>query len=159
MSVSIAVTNLGSRPFSMPGFGTMAAAPAVTKTKVIKQVRADDISKNFDNLGKFGVIISENGTARPGSVVVTTTATLLAAQKAVLVDMTASFTLTLAALAGFAVGDTVCIFLRSRVAGTLTIDGSGAETVNGSANATLTAAGQILRIEKASTTAWVTATV
>lgn len=158
MSTSIAVTNLGLKPFSLSGFGTMAASPTVTKTKVVKQVRADDISKNFDNVAKFGVVVSENGTARPGSVVVTTTATLSTTQRVALVDMTASFTLTLPALASVATGYTVVVFLRSRVAGTLTVDANSSETINGSANATLTAAGQILRIKKASATNWVTQT-
>lgn len=160
MSTSIAVTNFGIRPCSIPGFGTLAAAPTVTKTKTIKQVRADDISGNFDRLAKFGVLVTENGTARTGSVVVTTTATMLAAQKVVVVDMSASFVLTLPALAGVAVGDHYHIYVRSRTgAWTLTADGSGAETVNGSANATIATTGGILRIKKASATNWVTATI
>lgn len=160
MSTAIAITNFGLRPCSISGFGTLAAAPSVTKTKTIKQVRADDISGNFSRMAKFGVLISENGTARPGSVVVTTTATLLAAEKVAVVDMSASFTLTLPALAGVAIGDHYHIYVRSRTgAWTLTIDGSGAETVNGSANATIATTGGILRIKKSSATAWVTATV
>lgn len=159
MSTTVAVTNYGLRPFSLQGFGTLAgSAPTVTKTKVVKTVNADDRSANFDRVAKFGIVISENGTLRTGSVVVTGTATLTSAQKVAIVDMTSSFTLTLAALAGFAVGDQVIVSLRSRVAGTLTVDGSGSETVNGSANATLTAAGQILRLRKETTTNWVTST-
>jgi hypothetical protein len=160
MSVTTAVTNMGLRKFSVPGFTTMSADPLVTKTKSVKQVNADDRSKNFDSAAKFGVVITENGTARPGSIVITTTATLLAAQKIAIVDMSASFTLTLAALAGLAVGETVHILVRSRTgAWTLTVDGSGAETINGSANATISTTGGILRIKKSSTTNWVTATV
>lgn len=158
MSVSVAVTNYGTRKFSLGGFTTMDANPAVTKTKVVKQVNADDRSKNFDVLGKFGVVITEDGTARPGSAVVTGAGTLAVADRVAIVDMSASFQLDLSALSNYAVGDTVYIFVRSRTgAWTLTVDPAGAETINGNANATIATTGGILRIKKSSATAWVTA--
>lgn len=158
MSVTVAVTNMGLSPFSMKGFTTLAAAPTVTKTKVVKTVTADDASVNLDRVAKFGVYVTENGTARPGSVVVTTTATVTSAQYLVIVDITANFTLTLPALAGLAAQHPVVVFMRSRTAGTLTIDADGAETINGAANTTLAVAGGIVRLQKDSATNWVTQT-
>lgn len=154
MSTTIAVTNTGLRKFAVKGFGVLAATPTVTKTKVVKQVNADDISKNFDLAARFGVVITENGTARPGSVVVTATGPLVAADRTAIVDMTANITLTLPALAGVAVGHTIVVFLRTASAGTLTVDGNGAETVLGAANQTYTTAGSVLRIQKESATNW-----
>lgn len=162
MSTTVAVQNIGLRPFAVKTMGTIAANPAVTKTAVRKQVVADDFSTNFDKAAKFGVYITENGTARPGSVEHNATANIATTTHLALVDMTGNITLTLPALASVPDGHRITVYLRSASAGTLTIDGDGAETVLGAADQTATAAGYVLRIRKnakVSATDWVAATV
>jgi len=158
MSTTVAIRNCGVRPFAMKLMGTLAADPAVVKTAVFKQVVADDASINFDNAAKFGVQISEDGVARPGSEVVTATGNLDAASNLAIVDMGASIVLTLPTLASVPDGHMVTVYLRTATAGTLTVDGNGAETVLGQATQTATTAGYLLRIMKkasVSTTDWV----
>ncbi len=161
MSVTLAVTNCGLRKFSLPGFTTMDALPTVTKTKVVKQVNADDRSTNFDRLGKFGVAISENGTYRTGAVAISGAAVLTATQQVAICTIAADYTLGLPALASVPVGHKIFIHLRSRSGGTLTIDGNSSETVLGQANQTTATAGYILRIEKATAgaTNWTAQTI
>jgi hypothetical protein len=142
--------------------GTVAATPTATKSKVYKQVQADNVSVNFDNAAKFGVYISENGTARPGSESVNTTATLATTTHLCIATVGANYTITLPTLASVPDGHKITVFVVSRTAGTLTIDGNGAETITGTANKTTSTTGYVLRIKKVasvSTTDWQADTV
>ena len=151
---TLAITNLGLRSFQHPISGKINP-DGVTRTYTLKLGEIDTTRGDYDNLAKFGVVISETGTPRPGSVVVTTTATILAAQKCVIVDAVAtSYVITLPALASVAIGDPVFIYLRTNTSATITVDGNAAETVLGAANQTLTVAGQFLRLAKESATNW-----
>lgn len=92
--------------------------------------------------GADGVVekLNENFDARHGFDVrtVTTTATQLATDEVILGDTTAGgFTITLLPLASWA--NRSLVILKLVAANTLTIDGSGAETVNNSATVALTA--------------------
>ena len=151
---TVALTNLGLCSFTHELFGAQLP-DGVTRTYTLKTNQSDNTKGNYDTLASKGIVVSETGTARPGSVVVTTTATVLAAQKCVIVDAVAtSYTMTLPALAGVAVGDALFIYLRTNTSATITIDGNAAETVLGAANQTLTVAGQSLRLRKESATNW-----
>lgn len=151
---TLAITNLGLRSFQHPILGKIEPN-GVTRTYTLKQGEIDLTRGDYDNLAKFGVVISETGVVRPGSVVITTTATVLAAQKCVIIDAVASdYTVTLPALAGVAVGDPLFIYLRTNTSATITIDGNAAETVLGVASQALTIAGTFLRLAKESATNW-----
>lgn len=151
---TVALTNLGLSNFMHELFG-LQAPDGVTRTYTLNINQADNSRGNYDNVAKLGIVVSETGTARPGSVVVTTTATILATQKCVIVDaVSSSYTLTLPALAGVAVGAPLFIYLRTNTSATVTIDGNAAETVLGAASQTLTTAGQFLRLRKENATNW-----
>lgn len=156
---TIAITNLGLSAFAHETLG-LQPADGVTRTYTLKINEADTSRGNYDNVAKFGVVLSENGTARPGSRVVTTTATIVAADHAVQIDATTvNYTITLPALAGVPVGHSIFLNLRTNVSAIVTIDGSGAETVLGAANQTLTVVGSSLRISKENATNWKAYTV
>lgn len=156
---TIAITNLGPRNFQHPIVG-LVPPDGVTRTYTLKTNEIDFTRGDYDSLAKFGVVVSETGTARPGSVVVTTTATILAAQKCVIVDAVAtSYVVTLPALAGVAAGAPLFIYLRTNTSATITIDGNAAETVLGLATQVLTVAGTFLRLAKESATNWKAYTV
>lgn len=151
---TVALTNLGLCNFMHELFG-IQPPDGVTRTYTLKVNQSDNTRGNYDNLASKGIVVSESGTARPGSVVVTTTATILAAQKCVIVDaVSTNYTISLPALAGVAVGDSIFIYLRTNTSATITVDGNASETVLGAANQTLTAAGQFLRLRKESATNW-----
>jgi hypothetical protein len=156
---TLAITNLGPRNFQHPIVG-LVPPDGVTRTYTLKLNEIDITRGDYDNLAKFGVVIAESGTTRPGSVVVTTTATVLSTQKCVIVDAVAtSYVVTLPALASVAVGAPLFIFLRTNTSATITIDGNGAETVLGLATQTLTVAGTYLRLMKENATNWKAFTV
>jgi hypothetical protein len=143
-----------------PLFGGMAATPTVSKSKVIKQVNADDYAARYSKLAKFGVHVTQNGVDAAGSAVVTATGNIGTVNQMIIVDMTASMTLTLPTLASVPAGWLITVYLRSRVAGTLSVDGNGAETVMTVATPTSATVGYTLRIRKgSSTTDWEAATV
>ena len=151
---TVALTNLGLCNFMHELFG-IQPPDGVTRTYTLKTNQSDNTRGNYDNLAAKGIVVTETGTTRPGSVVVTTTATVLAAQKCVIVDaVSTNYTITLPALAGVAVGDSFFIYLRTNTSATITIDGNASETVLGAANQTLTTAGQSLRLKKESATNW-----
>lgn len=151
---TVAITNIGLAAFMHELFG-LQPADGVTRTYTLKNNQNDNTRGNYDGLSKLGIILAENGTARPGSVVVTTTAAIAAGVNAVIVDATTlDYTLTLPALAAVPVGHSVFFYLRTNTSATITIDGNASETVLGAANQTLTTAGQSLRIKKESATNW-----
>jgi hypothetical protein len=151
---TLAITNLGLRNFQHPIVGNISPN-GLTTTYTLKTNEIDITRGDYDGLAKFGVVISETGVLRPGTVVVTTTATILATQQCVIVDAVAtSYTITLPALAGVALGAPLFIYLRTNTSATITIDGNAAETVIGVATQTLTVAGTFLRLAKESATNW-----
>lgn len=153
---TLAITNLGLRSFQHPIMG-LQAADGATRTYTLKLNEIDITRGDYDNLAKFGVVIAESGTYRPGSVILTNDATLTVAQKCVILDISNvnPHTITLPALAGVAVGSPIFIYLRTNSAGAvITIDGNGAETVLGTATQTMTVAGTYLRIMKENATNW-----
>lgn len=160
MSTTVAIRNCGLRVMHHPLFGGMAATPTVSKSKVIKQVNADVYADRYSKLAKFGVHVTQNGVDATGSVVVTGTGNVGTTNQMIVVDMTANMTLTLPTLASVPAGWLLTFYLRSASAGTLTIDGNGAETITTTATKTATTVGYVLRIRKGtSTTDWEAATV
>jgi hypothetical protein len=156
---TLAITNLGLRSFQHPIAGKIDP-DGVTRTYTLKTNEIDITRGDYDNLAKFGIVISESGTLRPGTIVVTTTATILATQKCVIVDAVAtSYTITLPALAGIAAGASLFIYIRTNTSATITIDGNAAETIIGVATQALTVAGTFLRLAKDSATNWKAYTV
>jgi len=151
---TLAITNLGPRGFQHPLLG-LVPPDAVQRTYTTKINEIDTTRGDYDRLAKFGVIIAENGTPRPGSVVVTTTANISATQQCVLIDATTSnYVLTLPTLASVPNGHSIFFYLRSNTSATITIDGNSAETVLGVAGQDLDTAGQFLRITKENATNW-----
>ena len=160
MSTTVAIRNCGLRRLNHPQFGGMAADPTVSKSKVIKQVNADVYSERYTLLAKFGVHVTENGVDRAGSAVHVATGNIGTVNQMIVVDMTANMTLTLPTLASVPAGWLITVYLRSRTAGILSIDGNGAETVMTVATPTSSTVGYVLRIRKGtSTTDWEAATV
>ena len=144
MSTTVAFTNLRATSLAHPELTILAGA---TKSKVYKQVNADDYSARFNSLAGFGVAVSENGTLRPGAVVVTAVTTLTTQQVALVDTDAPGFVLTLPAASGLDDGYRIWIVMRTDGGGNLTVDGAGADTVLGAANQVLTTAGQTLRLE------------
>ena len=160
MSTTVAIRNCGLRVIHHPQFGGMAATPTVSKSKVIKQVNADDYASRYTRLAKFGVHVTQNGVDVAGSIVHTVTGNVGTSNQMIIVDMTANMTLTLPTLASVPAGHLLTFYLRTATAGTLTIDGNGAETITTTATKTATTVGYVLRIRKGtSTTDWEAATV
>jgi hypothetical protein len=151
---TVALTNIGPRKFIHPLFGYQPA-DGVTRTYTLNINQSDNTAGNYDSVAKFGVIVSESGTPRPGSVVVTTTASITATQQAVLIDAVSSnYVITLPLLSSVPVGHAIHFYLRSNTSATVTIDGNGAETVLGAANQTLSTVGSFLRLMKENSTNW-----
>jgi len=160
MSTTVAIRNCGLRVMHHPLFGGMAASPTVSKSKVLKQVNADVYSARYSSLAKFGVHLTVDGTNAAGSAVHTATGNIGTTNQMIVVDMTANMTLTLPTLASVPAGWLITVYLRTATAGTLTIDGNGAETITTTATKTATTVGYTLRIRKGtSTTDWEAATV
>lgn len=138
----------------------MLADPTVLKTKTLRTVNADFYSERYARLAKFGVHVVKDNVDAAGSIVVTATGNVGTVNQMIIVDMGANMTLTLPTLASVPAGWVINFYLRTATAGTLTIDGNGAETITTTATKTATTAGYVLRIRKGtSTTDWEAATV
>lgn len=143
MSVSISIVNLRSTPFAHPEFSTLDALETATKT--LKTVNADDYRANYPLLAAFGVALSEGGSPAAGAVFATAAYAMTAADSAVVCDNGATpRTITLPASASVPDGTVAFVYHRTG-AGLITVDGDGADTVNGNPNATLTA-GNVIRL-------------
>jgi len=159
MSTTVAFTNYSTHPMAHPGISVgvdaFAAGTPGTASRVFKQVNADDNSFRFDVLASRGVVVTEDGTARPGYEALTATATAAATTHVVNYDTTGGIaTLTLQPAATVGAGFKMWIFLSVHT-GDLTVDGSGTETVLGSLTQVLNAAGSVLEIESDGVSAWV----
>jgi len=143
MSVSISIVNLRTTPFAHPEFAVIPALGTATKT--LKTVNADDYSANYPLLAAFGVALSAGADPAPGAVFATGAYAMTAADSAVVCDNGAvARTITLPASGTVPDGTTVYVYHRTGAAN-ITVDGAGADTVNGAATATLTT-GQVLRV-------------
>lgn len=154
MSTTIAFTNYSTREVAHPELAgsipAFASGTPGTKSKVYKQVNADDYDIRFDYLAAFGVTVEEDGVARPGLEVDTAGANFTAAAttQVLVVDTDADgLTVTLQPAATVGAGFKMWIFLRTDGGGDLTVDGDGSETVLGSATQVMADAGDILEIE------------
>ena len=136
MSATIAITNLRATPFAHPEFATLNAL--ATKTKVLKQVNADDYSANYPLLAAFGVAVTVDAAPAAGAVFATGAYTMTAADYAVVCDNGATpRTITLApSSTPLPNGVEVYVFHRSG-SGLITLAAGAGDTVAGLASITL----------------------
>lgn len=153
MSTTVVFTNYSDKLWAHPmvsvGVPAFSGTTPGTVTKVYKQVQADDYDMRFDALAALGLTVTEDGTARPGVEVNIAGAAFTAAADShvVVVDSDADgLTMTLQSAATVGEGFKMWIYLRTDGGGDLTVDGSGAETVLGTANQVLADAGDLLAI-------------
>lgn len=149
MSATIAITNLRATPFAHPEFATLNAL--ATKTKVLKQVNADDYSANYPLLAAFGVAVTVDAAPVAGAVFATAAYVMTAADYAVVCDNGATpRTITLApSSTPLAQGVEVFVYHRSG-AGLITVAAGAGDTVNGGASITL-ATGAVARLRLSGT--------
>jgi hypothetical protein len=147
MSTTVALTNLRSGPLAHPEFAAVAAL--ATKSKLLKQVNADDYSGRYDALAAFGVAVSENGVLRPGSHLVTDSIyTQVAADKCIVIDLLAvTRVITLAVSGTLTQGALLYVLLRSTTGGQATITAGAGDTILTLASVPLSTAGAVLRLK------------
>jgi len=152
MANTVVISNASAGPLAFLQFSTVASG--ATKTKTMFTVDLDPFVGALDRVAALGGYVTIDGVARAGSQLVTAVATLAAATRAVYADTTSGFyTLTMMALAAVPMYTIVSINFAVD-GGDLTLDGDGAETIDGGATLVLTDVG-IKRLQKTSPTTWV----
>jgi hypothetical protein len=150
MSVTVQLQNYTESELAhpeIPNVPPFASGAPGSKSRLLKQVNADDYSGRYDALAGMGVRVLEGGTARPGSAVHTAAGTIANTTHIALVDTDGpGFILVLPSAVTVGAGFKMWVFMRTDGGGNLTVDGSGAQTVMGAANQVLTAAGQMLAL-------------
>lgn len=150
---TIAISNFSAGPLAANFFSTIASG--ATKTKTLKSIDSDDHFDAYNRAAAVGGYISINGTLATGSQAMTVTGAVATATRALRVDTTAGAVVaTLMDLALIPTGTILHVNLAVFV-NNLTLDGSGAQTINGAATLVLSAAG-LVHLKKTSATTWVT---
>lgn len=155
MSTTITFTNYGTRPFAYPQAGNIPADPTAPKTVTLPTVDVDSYNVDVLAVARFGVVMEVGGVAPANVVELSATGTIADDDNVVLATVGGTdVTLTLPALANVELGHEVYIYLVSKGAGDLIIEGNASETVLGAANQTIDVQGAYLRLEKESDTNW-----
>jgi hypothetical protein len=130
-----------------PEFGPIPALTA--KSKVLKQVNADDYSARYPALAAFGISVSEDGVLRPGNVVVADAIyTVLPADSLVIVDLLAvTRVVTLPVSGSIPAGKNLWVVLRSSTGGQVTLTAGAGDTIYGGASVAMVGAGAVQRIK------------
>ena len=154
MASTVALTNLRTSLLAHP-LVPNTIAPLTAASRVYKQINADDYDGRFDVLAAFGVVVTEDGTARTGSHISTDGNSFnIGTAQSVLVDTDANgVTATLPDATTVAVGYKVYILMRADGTGDLTVDSAGGDVL-GAASQVLTDAGDALRV-KSDGTDWI----
>jgi len=153
MSNVVVISNASAGPLAFLQFSQLASG--ATKTKTMFTIDLDPFVGALDRVSALGGFVSIDGVARTGSQLVTVAAALATTTRAARVDTTSgAYILTMMALASVPLNTIVSINLAVFV-GNLTIDGNGAETINGFANIVMTAAG-VKRLKQTGATNWIT---
>jgi hypothetical protein len=129
-------------------------ASGASKTKTMFTIDLDPFLGALDRVSNLGGYVTVDGTVRTGCQTVTVAATLAAATRTARVDTTSGpYTLTMMLLSAVPL-NTIIHILFAVDGGDLTIDGNGAETINGVPNVVMTAVGT--KHLKKTATGWVT---
>ena len=138
MSATIAITNLRATPFAHPEFATLNAL--ATKTKVLKQVNADDYSANYPLLAAFGVAVTVDAAPVAGAVFAAGAYVMTAADYAVVCDNGGIARTVTLAPSSTPLVDGVEVFVYNRpglVTANITVAAGAGDTVNSGASITL----------------------
>lgn len=148
---TVVIGNASAGPLAFLQFSSVASG--ATKTKSIFTVDLDPFLGDLDAFSAIGGYVTVDGTARAGSETVTGAVTLASTTRAARVDTTSGpYTVVMMPLAAVALG-TVVYILFAVDGGDLTLDGNGAETIDGNPTLVLTDVGT-KRLKKTST-GWV----
>ena len=148
---TVTIGNASGGPLAFLQFSTIANG--ATKTRSLFTIDLDPFRGDLDAVSAIGGYVAIDGTAAAGSQTVTAGVTLANATRAARVDTTAGpFTVVMMPLAAVALGTIVSI-LFAVDNGNLTLDGNGAETIDGNPTLVLTDVG-VKRLKKTST-GWV----
>jgi hypothetical protein len=150
---TIAISNFGAGPLAANFFSTIASS--ATKTKTLKSIDSDDHFDAYNRVASVGGYVSINGTLATGAQAMTVTGAVATATRALRVDTTAGAVVaTLMDAALVPTGTILHVNLAVHV-GLLTLDGFGAQTINGFATITRAVVG-LTQLKKTSATTWVT---
>lgn len=153
MAVDVLIYNFGTSNFAHPQMPSIGPGESYVIDQ-LKQVNADDYSGSYDDLAAIGVAIAEDGTFRPGASLYIGTDTIADNLNTVVAFSSgANYTLTLPVAATVGQGHELYIGF-SGTAATVTIDGAGAETIDGSADTTISSEGEVLRIVSDGVSNW-----
>lgn len=150
---TIAISNFNVGPLAANFFSTIA--PSASKTKTLKSIDSDDHFDAYNRAAAVGGYVTINGTLATGAQNMTVTGAVATATRALRVDATAGAVVaTLMDLALIPTG--TVLYVRHAVASnTLTLDGFGAQTINGIATITSMTV-STSRLKKTGATTWVT---